>query len=91
MLGRISLAETQFDQKLGDFQHDTKLHSGTGRDINVANAGRRARAIVQTAKGTAAVQKLLKGAEKVKTTSKNFRNYRKDGGYETALADLSQL
>ena len=62
--------ETQFDQKLGDFQHDTKLHSVTGRDINVANAGRRARAIVQTAKGTAAAQKGRKSQDNIEEFQK---------------------
>ena len=46
------------------------------------------RAITRAAKGIAAVQKLLTGAKTVTTESKNFRVYKKNGNYETALQDF---
>ena len=37
------------------------------------------------------MQKLLSGAKRVRTISKNYLTFRKDGGYETALADFNSV
>ena len=93
-LGMIPLAESQLDQKLRyaqAMQTGADLYYGAGHDLYIISTGLRTRAVGQTAKGAAAVQKLLSGAKRARTTSKNYLTFRKDGGFETALADFNSV
>ena len=91
VMGMITLGEPPSEPKLSDAQPGAELHAGVVHEMNADDSGRETRAITGTAKGLAAAQKLLAGAEKVKTTSKNFRKYLKAGNYETALADFNSV
>ena len=91
VMGMITLGEPPSEPKLSDAQPGAELHAGAVHEMNADDSGRETRAITGTAKGLAAAQKLLAGAEKVKTTSKNFRKYLKAGNYETALADFNSV
>lgn len=84
------LAENDLDQKLRDAQPGAELNGGTML-LKEEYMYRRKRVVGMSARGLAATQKLLVGAQKVKTSSKKFRNYRKDGNYETALADFNSV
>ena len=72
-------------------QRGADLYYGTGYELNAKSTDLAARAIGQTAKGAAAIQKLLSGAKKVGTKSKNYQAFMKDGNSETALADFNSV
>ena len=87
---KISLADYDSDQKLRGAQSDADLFVDKGL-VKVESIDQSTRAVSQTARGVLAARKLLAGAQKVETRSKKFRKYRKDGNYETALADFNSV
>ena len=92
MLGMTSVSESQRHNQLPGSQTDAApprmLYSDAGYEIDVEKTGLRKRAISRAAKGMAALEKLLTGATKVHTSSKNFRLYKKNGNRQTALEDF---
>ena len=91
VMGMLTIGEPHSEAKLSDAQPGAELYASAVYEMNADDFGRETRAITGTAKGLAAAQKLLAGAEKVKTTSKNYRSYMKAGNYETALADFNSV
>ena len=92
MLFAISLSKSQPDKKLTDSQTDAvppgMLYSDAGYETDVERRSLKRRAITRAAKGIAAVEKLLTGATKVATQSKNYRAYKKNGDIQSALQDF---
>ena len=85
VLVTTATAERQLNQKLGDIRPIAEIFTDSASHV------RRARAIIQTPRGIAATRKLLEGAYAVKTTSKNFRSYKKDGDIRAALRDFESV
>ena len=90
VLVAIAATEGQSGQKQGDIQPIAGIFADSLR-IHVDNPVRRARAVSRTPRGIAAIRKLLEGAHEVKTRSKNFRSYKKDGDLKTALRDFESV
>ena len=90
VLSFASLAESQVDKNIDGVQCGNKMHSATGL-VKIDNIDRRKMAISRSTRGIADVQRLLTVAKKIKTKSKNYRNYEKEGNYYTALADFNSL
>ena len=93
VLVTLTSTESQkLGQKVGDIQPNTGILNAFSHSHELKmyeyNTIRRARAISQTARGMAAVRRLLADAQEVKTTSKNFRSFKKDGDLRTALRDF---
>ena len=91
VFGMASPAESHFNQRLRDSQPNAMLMPRTEQVWNIQDTARRLRALAKTAKGMAAVEKLLTGAKKVKTDSMNYRSFKKNGNYKVALADFNSV
>ena len=96
VLVTITSTESQkLGQKVGDIQPNAGILDAFSHSHELKmceyNTIRRARAISQTARGMAAVRRLLADAQEVKTTSKNFRSFKNDGDLRTALRDFESV
>ena len=89
LIAVIAILKGQNVQGLGDSQLGADLYFRGGHVLNVNNPILRTRAISQATKATAVVEKLLAEAKRVRSRSKNYVSFRKDGDYATALADFN--
>ena len=89
LIAVIAILKGQNVQGLGDSQLGADLYFRGGHVLNVNNPILGTRAISQATKATAVVEKLLAGAKRVRSRSKNYVNFSKDGDYATALADFN--
>ena len=90
LFGVIVILNGQYVKGLGDTQLGADLYFRDGCVNNLLKDPiLRTRAVSQSAKATAVIEKLLAEAKRIRSRSKNYVTFGKDGDYATALADFN--
>ena len=90
LFGVIAILNGQYVKGNGDTQFGADLYFRDGRVNNLLKDPiLRTRAVSQSAKATAVISKLLAEAIRIRSRTKKYVSFRKNGDYVTALADFN--